>query len=90
MEGVPLPFDFLVLLELEELAPLGVILNFWVEEVRLGKPLAVEVVVPDSETNFGLTEDKREETVLATPFGCCEIAHELLGEVLHGVEGGLP
>ena len=73
--------------------PLGVVLDFWVEELKLGKPLSVEVVVTGSETHFGLAEDEREETVLFTPFGCCEMAHEdrkLIEEVSQIVESGLP
>ena len=35
LKGILLPFDLVVLLELEEFAPLGVVLNFWVEELRI-------------------------------------------------------
>ena len=81
------------LLELEELAHLGVFLNFWVKDFGLGYPLAVEVVVPGGETYFGLAKGQGEETVLTTPFGGCEMTRkgcELLGKVLDRVEGGLP
>ena len=60
----------MVLLELEELAPFGVVLDSWVEELGLGKPLAVEVVSPSSKLHSGLAEEEREETMLDTPFGC--------------------
>ena len=33
LEGVLLPFELLVLLELEDLAPLGIILDYWIEEI---------------------------------------------------------
>ena len=92
LEVVLLPVDLMVLLELEELALLGVVLGFWAGELRFGEPLAVEVVVPDGETHFGLAEDEQEETVLATPFGGCKMARKgckFLDEVSHGVEGGL-
>ena len=88
-----MPFELLVLLDLEELAPLGVVLDFGVEELGLGEPIVVKVVVPGGESHFSLSEDEREETVLATPFGCCKMAHEgrnMLDDVSHGVEGGLP
>ena len=67
MESALLPFELVVLLELEELAPLGVLLNSWVEELRLFEALAVKVVVYKVETHFGIGEHKREETVLAPP-----------------------
>ena len=51
-----MPFDIVVLLELEEIAPLGVVLNFWIEELGIFEALAVEVVVSGDETNFGLGE----------------------------------
>ena len=72
LEGVLLPLDLLVLLELEELTTLGGVLNY--------------VVVPGGESHFGLTEDKREEHVLSAPFGCdcCK----LLDEVSHKVDSG--
>ena len=93
LEGVLLTFDIVVLLVLEDLSPLGVILNFWVEELGIINSLAVEVVVSGSETHFGLGEHNWEETVLAPPFGGFEMAckgRELLNEVLNGVEGGMP
>ena len=93
MEGVLLPLNIMVLLELEELAPLDTVLNSWVEDLRLFEPLAVKVVVPGGKSHFGLDEDEREEPALPTPFGCCKMARkglELLDEVLHGVEGWLP
>ena len=67
--GVLLPVDLVVLLELEYLAPLGVNLNFWVEELSIFNALSVEVLVSSGETYFGLGEHEREETVLAPPFG---------------------
>ena len=57
----------MVLFELEELAPLGVVLNFWVEDLRLFEALAVEIVVSGGETNFVIGEHEQEETVLAPP-----------------------
>ena len=47
--------------------------------------LAVEVVVPGSESHFGLTEDERKEPMLPTTFG-----RKMLDEVSHRVECGLP
>ena len=91
LEGVLLPLDLMVILDMEELAPPCVVLNFWVGDLKLGKTLAVEGVVPGGETHFGLAEDEHEETMLATRFGGCEMAFEdrnLIGEVSHGVEGG--
>ena len=35
LEGVLLPIDIIVLLELEEIAPLGSVLDSWVEELGL-------------------------------------------------------
>ena len=67
MEGVIFPFDFVVLLELEELVPFGVVLNLWVEELGIFETLAVEVVVSGGETCFGVGEYKREETMFAPP-----------------------
>ena len=57
----------MVLLELEDLSPLGVVLNFWVEELRIFDVTAVEILVSGGETNFGHSEPEREETVLAPP-----------------------
>ena len=73
--------------------PLGAVLNFWVEELGLVKPLTVEAVFPGGETNFGISEDEREETMLATPFGCCKMAPkgcEMLEKVSHGLRVGCP
>ena len=71
---------------------IGFILNFWLEELRLGKPLAVEVVVPGGETHFCLADNEREEALLTTPFDgfkmACECC-ELLDKVLQSFEGGL-
>ena len=58
MEGVIFPFDLLVLLELKDLVPLDVVLNFWVEDLELGELLAVEVVVSSGETHFVLVEEE--------------------------------
>ena len=88
-----MPFDLLALLELDELTPLGLVLNFWFEGLGIGEPLTVEVVVLGGETIFGHDEDEREETMLVTPFGCCKMAcegREILNKVSHGVDGGLP
>ena len=93
LAGVPLPLDLLVLLDLEDITPLGTVRNYWVGELRLAEPLAIEFVVPGNESHFGLTEDEREEPVLPTPFSCHKMAHEgceLLNEVSPGVECGLP
>ena len=72
--------------------PLGVVLNFWIEELGLFDAGAFEVLDPSGETHFGLGEHKREETVLASPFGGSKMAREyckLVDEVSNGVEGGL-
>ena len=92
MKCVLLPVELVVLLELEELAPLGVVLNFWVEELWIFDAPVVEVLIPGGETNFGLGEPERKETVLAPPFRCSEMAREgrdLVNKVSNGVEGGL-
>ena len=73
LEGILLPFDLVVLLELEELAPLGVVLNFWVGELGIFEALAVEVVVSGGETYFGLGEHEREENVLFVPIHSCKV-----------------
>ena len=91
LEGILLPLDLLVLLELEEISTLGDVLNYWVEGIWFLEPLAVQVAFPGGRSHFGLAEDKREEPVLPTPFGCREMARkccELLDKVFHGVEGG--
>ena len=88
-----MPLELLVLLDSEELAPFGVVLDYWVEELRLGDTLAVEVVVTGGKLHLGLAKEEQEEPVLAIPFGCREMAHEgreLLDEVSHRVEGSLP
>ena len=90
---VLLPLDLLVLLDLEELAPLGIVLNYWVEDIGIGEPLPVELVFLGSKSHFGLAKDEREEPVLLALFCCREMAskgRELLNEVSHIVEGGLP
>ena len=38
LKSVLLPLDLLVLLKLEELAPLYVVLDFWVKELSIGNP----------------------------------------------------
>ena len=92
LEGVLLTLDLLVRLDLEDLVPIYVVPDFRVEEFGICEPLAVEGVVPGDETNFGLAEDEREETLTSTPFGGCKMAHNgqaLIGEVSHRVEGEL-
>ena len=87
-----MPFNLLVLLDLEELESLDVVLYFWVREVGISDQLAVKFFVHGSETRFGLAKDEREKIVLAAPFDCCTMAckgRELLGGVSHGFEGGL-
>ena len=72
--------------------PLGVVLIFWVEEIRIFDASTVEVLVPGGKTHFGLSDNKRKETVLAPPSVCIEMYHkvrELVDEVSNGVEGGL-
>ena len=69
LKGVLLPVDLVELLELEELAPLGVVLNFWIEELGPFDAPAFEVLGPGSETHFCLGEHEREETILASPLG---------------------
>ena len=69
LKGVLLLVDLVVLLELEELAPLGVVLNFLIEELMPFYAPAFKVLDPSGETHFGIGEQEREETVLATPFG---------------------
>ena len=92
LKGVLLPVDLVVLLDLEELAPLVVDLNFWIEELGPFDAGAFKVLDPGGKTHFGLGDHKREETVLASPFVGSKMAREfreLVDEVLNGVEGGL-
>ena len=42
LKGVLLPFDPVVLLELEDLVPLGVVLNFWVKDIGIFDAPAVK------------------------------------------------
>ena len=56
--------------------PLGAVLDSWIEELRVFKPLAVEVLVPGGELHFGLSEDKQDEHMLPTPFGCHEMSNK--------------
>ena len=82
----------MVLLELEELAPLDAVLDFWVEELRIFNVPVDEVLVYVGETNFGLGENEQEETVLAPPIGCIEMAREgckLVNKVSNRVEVGI-
>ena len=74
LEGVILPLNPMVRLELKELAPLGAVLGSWVEEIGFFEMFAVEVVDSGGELHFGLDEYKREKPVLPTPFGCREMA----------------
>ena len=67
LKGVLLPVDLVVLLELEELAPLGVVLNFWIEELGPFDAGAFKVLDPGSKMHFDLGEHERDETVLAPP-----------------------
>ena len=92
LEHVFLPLDLLVLLELEEIVPLGITPDSWVEDLRFGELFAVDVVVPGGELHSGLADKEREEPVLTTPFGFCEISCkgcELLDKVSHRVKVGL-
>ena len=82
----------MVLLELEDLAPLGVALNFWIEEIGPFDAPAFEILDPGSETHFGPGEHESEETVLASPFGGSEMARKCrkpVDEVSNGVDGGI-
>ena len=77
---------------MEELAPLGAVLNFWIEELGPFDVPAFEVLDPGGKTHFGIGEHEQEETVLSSPFGGIEMAckcRDLFDEVLNGVEGGL-
>ena len=70
---------------------LGTLLDYWVDELWFIEPLAVQVVILGCRSHLGLAEANREETVLPTPLGCCEMTCkccELLEKVSHGVEGG--
>ena len=60
LEGVILPVDLFVILEMEYLAPLVVVLNFRVEELRPFDGLTVEVLDPGGKTHFGLSEHAGE------------------------------
>ena len=68
LKNVLLPVDLVVLQDLEELVPLGVVLSYWIEELGLFDAPALEVLDSGGETHFGLSEHEREETVLASPF----------------------
>ena len=92
LKGVFLAVDLVVLLELEDLAPLGVVLNFRIEELSPFDVPAFKVLDPGSETHFGLGEHKREESVISSPFGGSEMACEccdLVNKMSKVVEGGL-
>ena len=73
-KGVLLPFDLVVLLELEDIAPLGVVLIFLVGGLGVFEALAFEVVVSGSETYFGLGEHEREGNVLFMPIHSCKFS----------------
>ena len=92
LKGVLLTVDPVVLLELGELAPLGVVLNFWIEELEPFDAPAFEVLDPVDEAHFSLGEHNREETVLASPLCGSEMSREcrdLVDKVSNGVDGGL-
>ena len=92
LKGILLPVDLVVFLDLEEIAPLGVVLNCCIEELSPFDVLAFEVLDPSDETHFGLGEHKRKETNLAYPFGGSEMAgecREQVNEVSNGINGGL-
>ena len=92
LKGVVLLVVLLVLPELEDLVPLGVSLNFRIEELGPFDAPAFEVLDTGGETYFGLGEQEREETVLSPPFDGRKMAHEcrkLVNEVSNRVEGGL-
>ena len=74
LKSVLLPVDLVVLLDLDEIAPLGVVLNFWIEELGPFDAPAFEALDPDSETHFGLGVHEQEKTVLASPFGGSKMA----------------
>ena len=52
LEGVLLPLGLLMRLELEDLAPLGAVLDSWVDEIRFFEPLVVKVFVPGGKSHF--------------------------------------
>ena len=81
LKGVTLPVELVVLLDLEELTPLGVVLNLGIEELGPLDAPAFEVLDLGGEMHFGLGENKREETVLASLFGGNEMARKLRGLV---------
>ena len=84
--------DLVVLLNLEELAPLGVVLNFWIEDLGPFDAPIFEVLDPVEETLFGLDDHKQEETVIASRFGGSEMTcecRELVDKLSNKVEGGM-
>ena len=86
------PVDLVVLLDMENLAPLGFAINFWIEDFKPFDAPTFEVLDPGGKTHFGLGENEREETMLASPFCGSKMARkcrELVGEVPNVVEGGL-
>ena len=92
LKGVFLAVDLVVLMELEDLAPLGVVLNFRIEELSPFDVPAFKVLDPGGETHFGLGGHKREGAVISSPFGGIEMSREcrnLANEMSNGVEGGL-
>ena len=85
--------EFLLLLEFQEVLVGYDIVNVWADELWLGEPCADESVVADNEAHFFLREDKREETVVASPSRDSEVTYkgyELLNERAKGWEGWLP
>ena len=72
--------------------PLGIVLNFCIEELRPFDAPAFKVLDPGGKTHLDLGDHEREETVPASPFGGSEIAREcreLVDKVSNRVEGGL-
>ena len=63
-----LPVDLVFLLELQEIAPLGVVLIFWIREIGPFDAPAFEVLDSGGKAHFGIGGHKREEPVLAAPF----------------------
>ena len=60
LEGVILPIDILIHLDMEELLILGNVLNSWVDELWFLETLAVQVVVPCSRSHLGPANDEWE------------------------------
>ena len=67
LKSVLLSFDLMFLLEMEELAPLDDVLNFWIEDTGPFDAPVFKVLDSGGERHFGIGEHEREKTVFCHP-----------------------